>query len=74
MPSHVTLRNRILASSSPGVLKTWMTKVKRMIHQSGFKERSIMRMGTFERTIRVTVSTVTMAYEMALLQRKIRMR
>ena len=45
-----------------------------MIHQSGFKERSIMRMGTFERTIRVTVSTVTMAYEMALLQRKIRMR
>ena len=45
-----------------------------MIHQSGLSERSIMRMGTFESSIKVTVSTVTMAYEMALLQRKIRTR
>ena len=58
MPSTVTLRKATLQSSSPGVLKMCTTKVKRMIHQSGFSERSIMRMGTLDSSIRAAVNAV----------------
>ena len=60
-PSQVIVNTHTCAIGVPGLLNRWMRKVKRMIHHSGFSERSIIRIGTPDSRISKNVPTVSTA-------------